>query len=317
VSVPISEVRIATLGVADIDRALAFYDGALGYRCIEQGVVADELAQAWRTPTGVRLRHATIAVDDSGIGRLRLVSAIAGGGRRLWSAANAIAATGFYALNFRVRSVETTLERVVRCGGGAPRAPSRWEVSPEVAVIDSICDDPDGIRLDLFAYTRGAELRGPLLTDVSTLQTVAIQTADIARSVGFYSALGFRVLFDRTLDFPELAELLGVRAPITIHNVNLMKDGSVIPGRVEMFAYLQPRPAAFTPLSDLAHPPNHGIIGASFETLDLERALRALVGLGARPVGRYEGSVPGIGKGRVATVLGPDGEQLELIQRGT
>ena len=309
----LSEVKAVTLGVSDLQRALAFYRDALGYRVCEQGAVDPALAPLWRFEPSVRGQYAIVAADDSGLGRLRLL-AFDAPGQRLWNADNLYNGSGYYALNFRCRDALATMRAISAAGGSSAHEPSYWEVSEEVAVRDSINDDPDGIRLDVFSYERGGKLRGPLSTEVSVLQTVAIATRDVPRSVAFYKALGFEVLFDRVLDFPELQELLGTDRPVRIHNVNLIKDGHIVPGRVEMFAYLDMEHLPDAPLRDAAVPPNIGILSASLLSDNLDADLARLVELGAQPIARAEGELPGFGRGRIATVFGPDGEQLELFQ---
>jgi catechol 2,3-dioxygenase-like lactoylglutathione lyase family enzyme len=311
----VSEVRIATLGVSDLDRSLAFYRDALGYRELAQGTLDPALAPLLRAEVPLRGRWAVIAADGSGLGRLRLVAAEPAG-ERLWTDANRYAGSGYYALNFRCRDARAAMARIAAAGGHAAHEPSYWEVSDQVAVWDSISDDPDGIRLDLFSYERGGELRGPLDTEVSVLQTVAIATRDIARSRRFYEGLGFRELFDRVLDFPELQQLLGADRPVRIHNVNLMKDGTIVPGRVEMFAYLGIDDVPEERLAERAHPPHLGILSIGFESGDLDADLARLAGLGARPIARAKvAEWPGYGPAEVGVVAGPDGETIEVVAK--
>jgi catechol 2,3-dioxygenase-like lactoylglutathione lyase family enzyme len=309
----VSEVRIATLGVSDLERSIAFYRDALGWRLIASGAVDPALAPLLRSAPEHAGRWAVLAADDSGLGRVRLV-AFDPPGERLWTEANRYAGSGYYALNFRCRDARASMARIVAAGGHAAHAPSYWEVSEQVAVWDSISDDPDGTRLDLFSYERGGELRGPLHTEVSVLQTVAIATRDVARSRRFYEGLGFRELFDRVLDFPELQQLLGADRPVKIHNVNLMKDGNIVPGRVEMFAYLGIEDVLEAPLGPLAHPPRLGILSIGFDSDDLDADLAALMALGARPIARMAvPDWPGYGAAEVAIVAGPDGETIEVV----
>ncbi|MEO7941576.1 MAG: hypothetical protein ABIR55_23360 [Burkholderiaceae bacterium] len=276
-------------------------------------MISPELAPLWRFDPAMTGRYAMIAADDSGIGRIRLVSFDVSG-ERLWNADNLYNGSGYYALNFRCRDALDTMHAIAAAGGSSGHEPSYWQVSDQVAVRDSINDDPDGIRLDVFSYERGGELRGPLATEVSVLQTIAIATRDVPRSSAFYLGLGFEVLFDRTLDFPELQALLGTDRPVRIHNVNLMKNGSIIPGRVEMFAYLDMEHLPDAPLREKAVPPNIGILSASLASDDLDADLTHLESLGGELVARARLTLPVCGSCDVATLFGPDGELLELYQ---
>jgi catechol 2,3-dioxygenase-like lactoylglutathione lyase family enzyme len=309
----LSEVKLVTLGVSDLERALSFYSQALGYRLQARGEVDPALAPLWRFDPTLRGHWAVIAADDSGLGRIRLLQFDAPG-QRLWHAGNLYNGSGYYALNFRCRDALATMQAVTAAGGSSAHEPSYWEVSEQVAVRDSINDDPDGIRLDVFSYERGGELRGALETEVSVVQTIAIATRDVARSVAFYQALGFETLFDRVLDFPELQALLGTDRPVKIHNVNLIKDGHIVPGRVEMFAYLEMEHLPDAPLRDAAVPPNIGILSASLRSDDLDADVARVLTLGGQLIARQTLDLPGLGPCAVATLFGPDGEQLELFQ---
>ncbi|MGE8213442.1 VOC family protein [Stenotrophomonas sp.] len=309
----LSEVKAVTLGVSNLQQACAFYENALGYRVQTRAALAPDLAPLWRFDSSLRGEYAMLAPDDSGLGRIRLV-AFDAPGQRLWNAGNLYNGSGYYALNFRCRDALATMQAITAAGGSSAHEPSYWEVSEQVAVRDSINDDPDGIRLDVFSYEKGGELRGPLNTNVSVVQTIALATRDVARSVAFYRALGFEVLFDRVLDFPELQTLLGTDRPVRIHNVNLIKDGHIVPGRVEMFAYLDMEHLPDAPLRDLAVPPNIGILSATLLSDALDVDVAQLQQLGAELIARAALDVPGFGPCAIATLLGPDGEQLELLQ---
>lgn len=311
----LSEVKLVSLGVSDLDRACAFYESAMGYHVKQNGNIPAQVAALWRFEPGLKGRFAIIAADDSGMGRIRLLGFDAPG-ERLWNASNLYNGSGYYALNFRCRDALHTMNAIGLAGGKSNHEPSYWEVSDNVAVRDSINDDPDGIRLDVFSYERGGDLRGPLETDVSVLQTVAIATRDVPRSVAFYRGLGFEVLFDRELDFPELQALLGTDRPVKIHNVNLIKDGHIVPGRIEMFGYQDMEHLPDAPLRDKAVPPNIGILSASLSSSDLDADITQLVSLGGELVAKAHVDLPGVGRCSAATVFGPDGELLELYQTG-
>jgi len=314
-SASLSEVRLVTVGVSDLDRSVAFYRDGLGYHCVERGQIGPELAELWCFEPTCLLHYAILAADDSGRGRLRLIAGQPPG-PRIWGDSDRLSCTGAYALNFRCRDIHRQLDSIRQAGGQAAENAHFWEVNDEVHVFDSMSSDPDGIQLDLFSYRRGGDLRGPLDTPVSVVQTVALAVADVGISRAFYGALGFRTLFDRILDFDGLGEMLGLDRRVRIHNVNLMKDGQVVPGRVEMFAFLDedlPRPH---PISTRVRPPNVGILSLSLLTTAMDQVIETMLASGGRLLVHCPAiSLPGIGNSRAAaSLLGPDGEQIELAE---
>lgn len=310
----LSEVRLATIGVSQLDRAIAFYQDALDYRLLDKGRVDPAIAPLWQFDPNLALNYAVMAADDTGRGRIRLVAG-SNGGIPIWTVSDRMSATGIYALNFRCQNIHQQLERIRAAGGEAGEQPHFWEVSEEVHVYDSMSSDPDGTQLDLFSYTRGGELRGPLDTPVSVVQTVALAVADVETSRAFYRAMGFVELFDRKLDFEGLGDMLGVDGPVRIHNVNLIKAGQEVCGRVEMFAYLDTDLPAPQPLTAVAVPPNHGLLSFSMFTTDADRVLPVLQALGGTLVARAQGvALPGFEPSKVCILMGPDGERIELVE---
>lgn len=307
----LSEIRMVTVGVSDLALALRFYGSALDYRLVEQGEVTPATASFWRARDPAGLRYAIVAADDSAQGRLRLLAGERPAGH-FWDGANLRAASGYYALNFRCRDLAARLRRIAASGGRAG-TPTRWQVSEQVVVLDSMNADPDGTHLDLFQYEKGGELRGVLHTEVSVLQTVAIATRDLERSKRFWQALGFQELFDRVLDFPELQQLLGSNGPVRIRNANLMKDGSIVPGRIEMFSDLGAGDRPEQRLAERARPPAAGILMVSLLSSDLDADAATIVRAGGKLVGRMSGARPGFGRGLAVLAEGPDGEAIELI----
>jgi catechol 2,3-dioxygenase-like lactoylglutathione lyase family enzyme len=306
----ISEVKMVTLGVRNLARSIAFYQAALGYSLQASGDVTP--AQAILLRSANARRFAVMAADDSGLGRIRLIEC--GAGPSLWNQNNALTGVGYYALNFRAKDAKKMLDRVRDAGGKSAHEPQFWEVNESVAVWDSISTDLDGIRLDMFSYERGGDLRGPLNTDVSVLQTIALATKNMRRGVAFYQSIGFQTLFDRVLDFPGLQDLLGTDQPVRIHNVNLQKDGRIVPGRVEFFEYLDQPTEALENLHVQSFPPAIGILSMTFVCTDLEQALAELSHSGAKFCRRVAGPIAGFGVAQAALLNGPDGEAIELVE---
>lgn len=309
----ISEVRIVTMSVTDLQRALNFYGEVIGYTVLAEGAVPDSLREAWRVPEGVEGAMALLAADDSGTGMLRIIQ-YSGDRDSIWNEDNQLFGNGFDLINFRGRDIKQLLPEMIAAGATGDSEPTFWDVSDDVSVLDSITKDPDGIRLDIFTYTKGGELRGPLNTRVSPVQTIAVCTHDIEKCRAFYGGLGFEVLFDKKIE--HLGDFLGHPPGVYLHNVNMIKDGTIIPGRVEMFKYVGIDDDKRINLTEKAVPPNIGLLSASFETTDLSAAMDLFRMRGASKIAEpVDVDMPGLGMIQLATFTGPDGECLEIYQK--
>lgn len=313
----VSEVRIANVSVGSLDRAIDLYSGVLGLEVIARGRLPTELAGPWRIPPGMGGEMALLAAGAERTGMLRLVEFDAPGDP-IWTKADQLSGNGFWALNYRVNDIRELLPALLDAGVTGSGQAKNWSITDEVEVWDSITTDPDGVHLDIYSYERGAELRGgPLAGPVSPLQTIAACVHDLARTRRFYEGLGFQVLWERTID--ELDDFLDIPPGTSLHDANLVRDPSIMPGRIELFRFLDtgvvslPDPA---PLTHRAVPPARGILSVSLETSDLDEASELLTCLGATAIATpVQVVLPGLGNSGVAAFRGPEGECLELYER--
>ena len=313
----VSEVRMVNVSVRSMEGALALYAGVLGLDVVDRGELPPELAGPWRIPEGLTGSVALLAAGQERTGMLRLVEFDAPG-NRIWTKADQLSGNGFWALNYRVHDIRELLPGMMEAGATGTGEAKNWSITDEVEVWDSISTDPDGVHLDVYSYERGAELRGgELVGPISALQTIAMCVHDLARTRLFYEGLGFEVLWERTI--AGLEDMLQIPAGITLHDANLVRDPAILPGRVELFQFLDtgvvplPEPDPVTPR---AVPPARGILSVSMEASDLDEASRLITGLGGTTIARpVETEIPGTGPVRLATFLGPEGECVELYEQ--
>ncbi|MGW5158204.1 VOC family protein [Nonomuraea wenchangensis] len=307
----ISELRVATVAVADLERSCAFYAETFGYVRLGEGAVGGrEVELAWRMPDSLTGRTVVMGPPGAGTGLLRLVQFDAAG-EPYWGGYARPQDYGHYALNIRVPDIRTAIGRLRAAGGRAKSEPTHWTVTPELSAWDSLSYDPDGIVLDVFELepAEGSALAG-YDGRPSELQTVAMHVSDARASASFYRALGFVELYDKLIEnmesFFRLPEGTG------LHNINLYVPGGTLNGRVELAQYVgfpgeQQR--------DRAVPPNLGILSVSLETDDLAATADLAGGLGAEPVcAPVEVDLPPYGPALVQTFFGLDGEILEFYQ---
>ena len=317
VAMLVSEVRIVNVSVGSMDGALALYSGVLGLDVIARGDLPPELAGPWRIPPGLSGKVALLAAGSERTGMLRLVEFDAPGDP-VWTKTHQLSGNGFWALNYRVHDIRALLPRLLEAGVTGSGEAKNWAITDEVEVWDSITTDPDGVHLDVYSYERGAEVRGGALHGrISPLQTIAMCVHDLANTRRFYEGLGFEVLWERTI--AGLEDMLQIPEGITLHDANLVRNPDILPGRVELFQFLDtgvvslPEPV---PLTNRAVPPARGILSVSIATPDLDEASRLVTNLGAAAVAPpVEVELPGIGRATVATFLGPEGECVELYQQ--
>jgi hypothetical protein len=61
------EIHAIALTVSDVDRSVAFYENALGFRKVEERLIADGVLDQITGTFGVRMRRATLRLGDESI----------------------------------------------------------------------------------------------------------------------------------------------------------------------------------------------------------------------------------------------------------
>lgn len=308
----ISEVKFVTLGVAELDRSVAFYADAFGYAEIGRDVVNTEaLGTAWRIPQGVTGRFAVMGAQGLASGMLRLVEWTPSGDH-VWSKPARIQDLGPFAVNFRVRSIDTGWKRLLGAGATAKSEPRYWEVNQDIGAWDSQCFDPDGTLLDVFQVKgKIEETLGPFPDglDASEVQTLALHVADAKASQRFYLGLGFVTMYDKVVE--NLESFFGVPPGTKLHNINMQKAGPRPNGRVEIAQYIGLKGKS---LHKRTAPPSRGPLSMSMEVKSLDTARMRLDSLGAKAIGRASYVCPPFGEVNAATFFGPDSEVVEIFE---
>ena len=307
-----SEIKLVTLGVADLDRSIAFYADALGFVEISRTRVDHEaLSEAWRIPAGIAGRYAIMGIPSLPSGMLRLVEWTPSGDQ-VWAAPARFQDLGAYAVNFRVKEIQTAWNLLGQFGAKEKSKPAYWEVEQNIAAWDSQCYDPDGTVLDVFQVVGEIERTlGPFRSghDASEVQTVAIHCHHARRSEEFYRGLGFEPLYDRVIE--HIWSFLGLPAGTKVHNINLIMPGARPNGRIELAEYvgLQGRS-----LKARTVPPGRGPLMMSLQVTNLDEAGTRVKDLGARPIGVARYASPPFGDVMAATWFGPSDEVIEVFE---
>lgn len=308
----VSELRVATVAVCDLERSAAFYADVFGYVAGPEATLGGpEIERAWRMPPGLTGRTVVLGPRGATTGLVRLVSFDAPG-ERIWGDYSRAQDYGHYALNIRVDNVRATVRRLREAGGRAKSEPTRWTVTPDLAAWDSLSYDPDGVVLDVFELEAraGSSLAGHDGAP-SELQTVAMHVSDAQAAKDFYGALGFEPMYDKVIEGME--SFFRLPPGTSLHNINMYMPGGTMNGRVEIAQYVG-FPGRVQ--SDHAVPPNIGLLSVSLETGDLAATADLLAAHGAVPAcDPVELDLPPYGPAAVQTFLGRDGELLEFYGR--
>ena len=307
-----SEIKLVTLGVADLDRSIAFYSDAFGFAEISRTRVDREaLTEAWRIPAGIAGRFAVMGIPGLESGMLRLVEWTPSG-EHVWAAPARCQDLGAYAVNFRVKEISAAWNLLGQSGAREKSKPTYWEVEQNIAAWDSQCYDPDGTLLDVFQVVGEIERTlGPFVPghDASEIQTVAIHCSDARRSESFYRGLGFEPLYDRVIE--HLWSFLGLPPGTKVHNINLIMGGKRPNGRIELAQYIG---LPGKSLKARTAPPGRGPIMVSLQAENMDRAAIRLKNLGAKPIASARYDSPPFGDVLAATWFGPNDEVIEVFE---
>jgi len=305
-----SEIRLATVSVADLAVASRFYRDSFGYVSLGAGTGSAAFLRAWQAPSGLTARYEVLGRPDARTGLLRLVE-FSRPGEPIWGDYSRYQDHGYYILNFRVPDLSTAWPRLLANGAKGRSEPTYWNVTDDLGAWDSQCFDPSQILLDVY-QTRGREDVFPELTTAANdLETVALHVADAERSRRFYASLGFEPLFDRTIanmgSFFHLPDHVGLR------DVNMMQPGGPHVGCIEIVQLIGQSGES---LQERARPPNLGIFGISIETASLGEAEGRIRDHGLELIaGPLVTITPPFGRVHSFTCHGPDGEMLAFFQR--
>ncbi len=311
----LSEIKLVTLGVADLDRSIFFYADALGFEEISRTRVDHEaLAEAWRIPAGIAGRFAVLGIPGRLSGMLRLVEWTPAGDP-VWNAPARYQDLGAHGVGFRVKDVNAAWDLLGRAGARDKSKPTYWEGEQNMAAWSSRSFDPDGTQLDMFQVVGEIERTlgvFPAGRETTEAQAVTIHCSEARRSEAFYVGLGFESLYDRVVD--HVWDFFGLPQGTKLHTINLIRRGDNPGGRIELVQHVglsgrsvKARTAA----------PGRGPLMMSMRTASLDEAADRLKELGAKAIGRARYDSPPFGVVSAATFFGPDDEVIEVFETAT
>ena len=298
-----------TVGVSDLDAAIALFSGVMGLRVeSRRSLNPDEMA-AWRL-TVDSAEVAELSCAGYPVGRLRLLSCSPQTAARVrddHGGGDSGTDIGPKAIDFYVAPpIEEYVAELVANGCVARSAPIRHETD-DYDSEELVLSGPDGLPMLIMVGHRHhpSQIRDlPPGTRYSEIATVSVVCGDLAENRRFYGdLLGLSVAMEsETLpEFQEdVAELTGVAKGSRIHFL-VYQDPAEPSGKILLVHFFE---ASRRRLVSRMLPGKLGVVLYSHESADVDALHEALVGAGREIV-----TAP-------TTVETPDGKQRLLLARG-
>ena len=307
------EIRSIVLTVADLDRAVAFYEGALGFRTVAADIVADSRFDAISGLFGSRVRRATLQLGDE---RIELEQYLGPRGQPLPvdSRANDL---WFQHFAIVVRDMDAAHAHLGRYPYQAiSTAPQTIpESNAAAAGIRAFkFRDPDGHPLELLQFPPGkgsARWHAAGQALFMGIDHTAITVGATERSLRFWNELlGFSVAGGSLNSGPTQEYLDGAFGAV-VRVTGLRPQRATGPG-LEFLQYLAPSGgrslAATAAINDVAH------ARVVLEVDDLDRLVDELTRVGAHFVSARPVALGGAPYARAMIVRDPDGHAVMLVE---
>jgi catechol 2,3-dioxygenase-like lactoylglutathione lyase family enzyme len=321
----ISAIESVTIGVRDMDAALAFFRDRMHYTVDLDVRASVSLLSVWRLPVHEDVRLVTLSADGHGFGRIRLARFPDTGdaATRLDfgpEAPDRPTDVGPKALDIYTGTPIGEAIEALTAAGCTPRGEAeRFEIGSN-DTEEVIVTGPDGVPLLLMvghAHQSGTRRFAPAAGRFSEVATVSIVTADLDASRRFYEeALGY---VHEAVDVELRGEhrdaacrLFGVPPGTRVH-IALYRERRQASGKIVLVHFYDRTTA---PLTHRMRPGQLGITLFSCRAPSLD-ALSARFG---RAGGKVESVIQhaAVDEGtpcRVMLVRGPNGELFEFVER--
>ncbi|MBS1201051.1 MAG: hypothetical protein H6R27_1729 [Proteobacteria bacterium] len=321
----ISAIESVTVGVRDIDAALAVFRDRMQYT-VELDVRASvSLLSVWRLPVHEDVRLVTLSADGHGAGRIRLARYPDAGSTatRLDQGPDAVdrpTDAGPKALDIYTGApIAEAVQLLAAAGCPARGRPERFQIGSN-DTEEVIVTGPDGVPLLLMVghgHVAGTRRFAPAAGRFSEVATLSVVTADLDASRRFYEeALGY---VHESTDVELRGEhrdaacrLFGVPEGTRVH-VALYRERRQPSGKVVLVHFYD------RTTGPLAHPMRPGQLGISLISCRCAN-LDTLSGRFGRAGGQVESVIQhaAVDQGtpcRVMLVRGPNGELFEFTER--
>ncbi len=321
----ISAIESVTLGVRDLEAALALFRDRMGFQVDLDVRASVSLLSVWKLPIHEDVRLVTLSADGHPWGRIRLAASPGADGpfTRLDHGVGAVdrpTDVGPKALDIYTGSpITDAVSLLTESGCTARGRPERFEIGSN-DTEEVIVTGPDGVPLLLMvghSHLPGNRRFAPAAGRFSEVATLSVVAADLDASRRFYEeALGYvheatdvelrgehRDAACRLFGVPE-----GTRVHMALYRERRQPSGKVV------LVHFYDRTTG-----PLAHPMRPGQLGISLISCRCN-SLDALSGRFGRAGGQVESVIQhaAVDDGtpcRVMLVRGPNGELFEFLER--
>ena len=302
--------------VSDLESAARFYQEAAGWDLVYLGTANSKLAESWGLPADQVIREALLKNPGTDRGFLRLVAFPGAEQQQMRSNAQTWDTGGIFDVNVRVLDIHTKFQQLRDRGWQFYSDPIRFTFGPFV-VWEVLAKGPDGVVFAMVERVQPPLEGWPHLREISHIFNSTQIVADFDANLEFYrDKLGFKIYLEHEGPSKEAGpNVLGLphnlATEITRKVVILSPDGTNS-GSVELIAFDGLTGADF---SELAAPPNLGILALRFPVDNLEAYRQRLAEHGVKPIkGPSTATIEPYGEVEIMTVRAPEGARLEFYQ---
>jgi len=304
--------------VGDLSGCETLYREVAGWETLHRGRAAGTQAASWGLPDSTAIDEVILGNPGDERGMVRLVKLHGVTQRHIRSSARFWDVGGFSNVSSRVLSMAESFGALQQRGWVGHHDPVQYEFGP-YTVIEGVATGHDGVVFSLVERIEPALPANAFPGHFSAPFNAPQVVRDFRRSLDFYvGQLGFQVTLETEVAWqPPGANIFGlpyrlaVESPLEVAVVH--PEGTMV-GSLELFA---PGDLIGRDFSDLAVPPNLGILTVRFPVLGLADYAHALtargVELASEPM-RFD--VAPYGPITVFAVRSPDGAWIEFYEAG-
>lgn len=311
-----------TVGVRDLDRALAFFRDIIQLRVEWEVAASADLARAWGLP-GRAIRLVELSCAGYPVGRLRLASYDPPATEAVRLDARGGPDTpydiGPKAIDFYVHKPMAEALAEIEAAGYPPRSRPIRHVIGETESEELVLTGPDGVPVLIMIGHRHAptshRTTGPM-TDYSEIATVSVVSGPLEASRRFYrEGMGLTATTDAEVpdEYRDIVDdLTGVERGTRIHFI-VFQDPTEPSGKYLLVHFFE---KSTRRLNGRMRPGMLGVSLFTHEVDDVDALVRQLTAAGGTLVsGPAEITFAPFGRRRHALVRGPNEELFELVSR--